>query len=48
MVVDAGDTGVFLHLFLVNVASTRHEEENILRKWAYFSKAQHYHLTREY
>ena len=32
MVVDAGDTGVLLHLFLVNVASLKHEEENLLRK----------------
>ena len=31
MVVDAGDTGVLLHLFLVNVASLRHEEEKLLK-----------------
>ena len=30
MVVDAGDTGVLLHIFLVNVAS-RHEEEKLLK-----------------
>ena len=30
MVVDAGDTGVLLHLFLVNVA-LRHEEEKLLK-----------------
>ena len=29
MVVDACDTGVLLHLFLVNVASLRHEEEKL-------------------
>ena len=29
MVVDAGDTGVLLHLFFVNVASLRHEEEKL-------------------
>ena len=37
----ADDTGVLLILFLVNVASLRHEEEKLLRMWAYFSKAQH-------
>ena len=31
MVVDAGDTGVLLHLFFVNVASLRHEEEKLLK-----------------
>ena len=31
MVVDAGDTGVLLHIFLVNVASLRHEEEKLLK-----------------
>ena len=31
MLVDAGDTGVLLHLFLVNVASLRHEEEKLLK-----------------
>ena len=31
MVVDAGDTGVLLHLFLVNVASLKHEEEKLLK-----------------
>ena len=31
MVVDAGDTGVLLHLFLVNVASLKHEEETLLK-----------------
>ena len=31
MVVDAGDTGVLLHLFLVNVASLRYEEEKLLK-----------------
>ena len=31
MVVDAGDTGVLLYLFLVNVASLRHEEEKLLK-----------------
>ena len=29
MVVDAGDTGVLLHLFLVNVASLRHKKEKL-------------------
>ena len=48
MMVDAGDTGVLLHLFLVNVASLRHEEENLLKRWAFFLKAQYCHLTREY
>ena len=48
MVVDAGDTGVLLHLFLVNVASLRNEEEKILKRWALFLKAQYCHLTREY
>ena len=47
MVVDAGDTGVLLHLFLVNVASLKHEEEKLL-KGAYFLKAQRCHLTRGY
>ena len=46
--VDAGDTGVLLILFLVNVASVRHEEEKLLRRCAYFLKAQHCHLTGEY
>ena len=31
MVVDAGDTGVLLHLFLVNVAPLRHEEGKLLK-----------------
>ena len=31
MVVDAGDTGVLLHLFLVNVSSLRHEEKKLLK-----------------
>ena len=31
MLVDAGDTGVLLHFFLVNVASLRHEEEKLLK-----------------
>ena len=48
MVVDAGDTGVLLHLFLVNVASLRHDEEKLLKRWPYILKAQHCHLTREY
>ena len=48
MVVNAGDTGVLLHLFLVNVASLRHEEEKVLKRWAFFLKAQYCHLTREY
>ena len=48
MEVDADDTGVLYILFLVNVASLLHEEENLLRMWAYFSKAQHCHLIGEY
>ena len=48
MVVDAGDTGVLLHLFLVNVASLEHEEEKLQKRWAFFLKAQYCHLTREY
>ena len=48
MVVEAGDTGVLLHLFLVNVASLKHEEEKLLKRWTYFLKAQHCHLAREY
>ena len=49
MVVDAGDTGVLLHLFFVDVASLKHEEEKLLKRWAFFLKAQQYcHLTREY
>ena len=48
MEVDVDDTGVLLVLFLVNVASLRHEEEKLLRMWAYFLKAQHCHLTGEY
>ena len=48
MVVDADDTGVHLHLFLVNVASLKHEEETLPTRWAYFLKAQHGHLTRKY
>ena len=48
MVVDAGDTGVLLHLFFVNVASLKQEEGMLQRKWVYFSKAQHCHLTGEY
>ena len=48
MVVDAGDTGVLLHLFLANVASLRHEEEKLLKMWAFFLKAQYCRLTREY
>ena len=48
MVVDAGDTGVLLHLFLVKVASLRHEEEKLLRMWAYFLRPKHCHLTGEY
>ena len=48
MEVDADDTGVLLHLFLVNVASLRYEEEKLLRVWVYFSKAQPCHLTGEY
>ena len=31
MVVDAGDTGVLLHIFLVNVAFLKHEEEKLLK-----------------
>ena len=31
MVVNAGDTGILLHLFLVDVASLRHEEEELLK-----------------
>ena len=46
--VDAGDTGVLLHLFLVNVASFKREEEKLLKRWAFFLKAQYCHLTREY
>ena len=48
MVVDAGDTGVLLHLFLVNVSSLKHEEEKLLKRWAFFLTAQYCHLTREY
>ena len=48
MVVDAGDTGVLLYLFLVNVASLKHEEEKLLKRWAFFPKAQYCHPTREY
>ena len=40
MEVDADDTEVLLIIFLVNVASLRHEEEKLLRMWAYFLKAQ--------
>ena len=47
MEVDADNTGVLLHLFLVNVASLRYEEEKLLKMWAYFSKTQHCHLTGE-
>ena len=46
--VDADDTRVLYILFLVNVASRRHKEEKLLKMWAYFSKAQHYHLTGGY
>ena len=46
MVVDVGDMGVLLHLFLVNVASLKHEEEKFLKRWAFFLKAQYCHLTR--
>ena len=31
MVVDAGDTEVLLHLFLMDVALLRHEEEKLLK-----------------
>ena len=48
MVVDAGGTGALLHLFLVNVASLRHEEEKLLRLWAHFLRPKHCHLTGEY
>ena len=48
MEVDADDTGVLLHLFPVNAASLRYEEEKLLRVWVYFSKAQPCHLTVEY
>ena len=48
MEVDADDTEVLLILFLVDVASLRHEEEKLLRMWADFSKAQQCHLTGEY
>ena len=41
MVVDAGDTGVLLYLFLANVASLWHEEEKPLTPWSYFRKVQH-------
>ena len=40
MEVDADDTEVLLIIFLVNVASLRHQEEKLLRMWAYFLKAQ--------
>ena len=33
MEVDADDTGVLIILFLVNVASLRHEEEKLLKMW---------------
>ena len=45
MVVDAGDTGVLYILFLVNVASRRYKEENLLKRWAFFLKAQYCHLA---
>ena len=48
MMVDAGDTGVLLHLFLTKVASLRYEEEKLLKRWAFFLEAQYCHLTREY
>ena len=40
MEVDADDTEVLFIIFLVNVASLRHQEEKLLRTWAYFLKAQ--------
>ena len=57
MVVDAGDTGVPLHLFLVNVASLRHKEEKLLKTKGLESPSTvilsentrtHCHLIREY
>ena len=38
MEVDADDTGVFLILFLVNVAFLRYEEEKLLKMWGLFLK----------
>ena len=38
MEVDADDTGVLLILFLVNVASLRHEEEKLPKMWGLFLK----------
>ena len=48
MEVDADDTGVLYIFFLVNVTSRRHKEEKLLRRCAYFLKAQHCHLTGDY
>ena len=38
MEVDADDTGVLLIIFLVNLASLRYEEENLIKMWGLFLK----------